>query len=104
MPARSTTSNVAKVVFFGLNSALRRSTRSSGTRAIPACISPRAVPNDDVATLAPVRRLNSDVLPLLGSPTSPIFMGAHASTRATRRPGRGRGAAAGKEIPVMRGV
>ena len=74
MPARSTTSNVAGVVFFGLNSALSRSTRSSGTRAIPACISARAPSNDEVATLCPVRRLNSEVFPLRGSPISPIFM------------------------------
>ena len=62
------------MVFLGLKSALSRSTRSSGTRATPVCISPRAVPKDDVATLCPVSRLNSEVLPLLGSPTSPIFM------------------------------
>ena len=41
MPARSTTSKVAYVVFFGLNSPLSRSTRGSGTRATPVCISAR---------------------------------------------------------------
>jgi hypothetical protein len=44
IPARSTTSNDAKVVFFGLKSALSLSTRSSGTRATPACISAREPP------------------------------------------------------------
>ncbi len=82
MPARSTTSKLAYVVFFGLNIAVSRSTRASGTRATPACISPRAVPNDEVATVAPVSRLNSEVLPLLGRPTSPIFIERHATIAA----------------------
>ena len=75
------------VVFFGLYSALRRSTRSSGTRATPTCISARAPPNDEVATLWPVRRLNSEVFPLFGRPTSPIFMGG--LMLPCRRHGRG---------------
>src|SRR5499433_3947136 len=79
IPARSTTSKVARVVFFGLKSAVRRSTRSSGTRATPVCTSPREAPKEDVATEEPVRRLKSEVLPLLGSPTRPIFMTAHAT-------------------------
>src|SRR5215471_10197392 len=79
IPARSTTSKVARVVFFGLKSAVRRSTRSSGTRATPVCISPREAPKEDVATVEPVRRLKSEVLPLLDSPTRPIFMTAHAT-------------------------
>ena len=79
IPARSTTSNDAKAVFFGLKSALSLSTLSSGTRATPECISAREPPYDEVATDAPVSRLNSEVLPLLGSPTRPIFMKAHAT-------------------------
>ena len=39
------------MVFFGLKSALRRSTRSSGTRATPACISARSPSKREVATL-----------------------------------------------------
>src|SRR5215510_15460746 len=79
IPARSTTSKLANVVFFGLKSAVRRSTRSSGTRATPACISPLEAPKEDVATEEPVRRLKSEVLPPLGNPTRPIFMTAHAT-------------------------
>jgi drug/metabolite transporter (DMT)-like permease len=48
---------------------------------MPACISPREVPNEEVATLAPVSRLNSDVLPLLGRPINPIFTACHATIR-----------------------
>jgi hypothetical protein len=62
-----------------LEEPVSRSTRSSGTRATPECISARAPPNEEVATEAPVRRLNSEVFPLLGSPTRPIFMPAHAT-------------------------
>ena len=43
IPARSTTSNVANVVFLGLNIPLSRSTRGSGTRATPVCSSVRPV-------------------------------------------------------------
>ena len=81
------------MVFFGLKSATRRSTRASGTRATPACISPRAVPKDDVATLAPVSRLKSEVLPLLGRPISPIFMERHATIAADMAVPRRRGRA-----------
>src|SRR4029453_5331040 len=104
MPARSTTSNDASVVFFGLNSAVRRSTRGSGTRAIPTCSS-RLAPNDDVGTLWPVRRLKSDVLPLLGSPTRPIFMSPHATMPARDVPPlgvRGRGTKAMTPLTVSR--
>jgi hypothetical protein len=38
------------------------------------CISARDVPNAPVAALDPVRRLNSEVFPLLGKPISPIFI------------------------------
>src|SRR5262245_45090680 len=89
MPARSTTSNDAYVVFTGLKRALNRSTRSPGTRATPVCISPRAVPNNDVATCCPVSRLKSEVLPLLASPTRPIFMRGscyHTGSARPRRP------------------
>ena len=41
MPARSTTSNVAYVVFFGLKMPESRSTRVSGTRATPVWSSAR---------------------------------------------------------------
>ena len=41
IPARSTTSNVAYVVFFGFKSAESRSTRPSGTRATPVWSSAR---------------------------------------------------------------
>jgi hypothetical protein len=41
---------------------------------MPVCSSARPLSNRAVATLAPVRRLNSVVLPVLGRPTSPIFM------------------------------
>jgi hypothetical protein len=76
---RAISSIEARGVFFGVKSPFSRSTRSSGTLATPECISARAPPNEEVATEAPVRRLNSEVFPLLGSPTRPIFMPAHAT-------------------------
>ena len=59
---------VAYVVFFGLKSAVRRSTRSSGTRATPVCISPRDAPNDEVATLLPGEQVEQRGLAAPGEP------------------------------------
>ena len=75
MPARSTTSKVAYVVFFGLNSAVSRSTRASGTRATPACISPRAVPNDEVATVGAGEQIEQRGLAALGKADEPDLHG-----------------------------
>ena len=74
IPARSTTSNVAYVVFCGEKTALSRSTRGSGTRAMPVRSSARPASKRAVAALAPVSKLNSVVLPVLGRPMRPIFI------------------------------
>jgi hypothetical protein len=68
IPARSTTSNEARVVFFGLKSPLSRSTRSSGTRATPECISARAPPNEEVATEAAGEEIEQRGFSALGKP------------------------------------
>ena len=63
-------STLAYTVFRGWNSAARRVTRSSGTRATPTLRRPR--PGDwATPASAPVRRLNSVVLPLPGNPMMP---------------------------------
>ena len=80
----STISNVACTSFFDEDMRPRRSTRSSGTRAMPTAVS--VVENGCAATTvsAPVSALNRLDFPLLGRPTRPSRSTGSEPTRGYR--------------------
>ena len=91
-PAISANSTVAGTCLRGLNSAVRRSRRASGTREIPTLASSgRAAPGAAPSRALVIRRKRV-VLPVEGKPISParsmVWVGVRAQGGPTRRGGR----------------